>query len=185
MEKNKCIFLDRDGNINVEVDYLYKKEDFKFVDGADKAIKIFNELGYKVIVVTNQSGIARGYYTEEDLKHLHSYIDQELEKIGGKVDEYYYCPHHPEKGIGIYKRSCRCRKPELEMFLDAQKEFDIDFERSIVVGDKISDIESGIRLGMEAILVKSGHGIMEKEKIYTKTKVYDTLYDFALELLKL
>lgn len=178
----KCIFLDRDGNINVEVDYLYKKEDFKFIEGADKAIKIFNDLGYLVVVVTNQSGIARGYYSEEDVEKLHIYINEELAKIGAKVDAYYYCPHHPKAGLDKYRIKCRCRKPELGMFLEAKKDFDIDFENSIIVGDKMSDVEAGIKLGMKSILVRSGHGRDEEEKIYSKVNVYDTLYDFAMSL---
>lgn len=178
----KCIFLDRDGNINVEVDYLHKKEDFLFVDGADKAIKIFNDLGYLVVVVTNQSGIARGYYTEEDLIKLHEYMDDELLKVGAKVDAYFYCPHHPVKGIGEYKVECNCRKPELGMFLEAKKKFDIDFENSIIVGDKLSDVEAGLRLGMESILVRSGHGKSEEKKLYGKKEVFNTLYEFAKAL---
>ncbi len=178
----KCIFLDRDGNINVEVDYLHKKEDFAFVKGADEAIKIFNKLGYLVVVVTNQSGIARGYYTEEDLIKLHVHMDKELDKIGAKVDGYYYCPHHPIKGIGKYKINCNCRKPELGMFLNAKKDFDIDFENSIIVGDKLSDVEAGLRLGMESVLVRSGHGLLEEKKLYGKKEVFNTLYDFAKAL---
>lgn len=178
----KIIFLDRDGTINVEVDYLYKKEDFKFEDNADKAIKIFNDLGYKVIVVTNQSGIARGYYSEEDLKKLHEHIDEELGKIGAKVNAYYYCPHHPEATIDKYKVDCQCRKPNLGMFLDAKKDFNIDFENSIIVGDKVSDLESGVRLGMKTVLVETGHGLEELSKIYFKTEIYKNLYDFALKM---
>lgn len=178
----KIIFLDRDGTINVEVDYLYKKEDFKFEDNADKAIKIFNDLGYKVIVVTNQSGIARGYYSEEDLKKLHEHIDEELGKIGAKVNAYYYCPHHPEATIDKYKVDCQCRKPNLGMFLEAKKDFNIDFENSIIVGDKVSDLESGVRLGMKTVLVETGHGLEELSKIYFKTEIYKNLYDFALKM---
>lgn len=179
---NKAIFLDRDGTINVEVDYLHKKEDFKFEKDADKAIKIFNELGYKVLVVTNQSGIARGYYSEEDLGILHKYVDQELEKIDAKVDAYYYCPHHLDAKIEKYRIDCQCRKPNLGMFMEAKEEFDVNFEESIIVGDKLSDLESGIRLGMTTVLVKTGHGKEEINKIYFKTETYENLYEFALKL---
>lgn len=178
----KCIFLDRDGNINVEVDYLHKPEDFRFEKNADKAIKIFNDMGYKVIVITNQSGVARGYYTEEDVVKLHEYMDGLLKDIGAKVDAYYYCPHHPEKGIGKYKTDCKCRKPELGMFLQAKEEFDVDFENSMIVGDKLSDVEAGLRLGMKSILVRTGHGKKEEQKVYFNCFIYDSLYDFALEL---
>ena len=179
---NKVVFLDRDGTVNVEVDYLHKKEDFKFEENADKAIKIINDLGYKVIVVTNQSGIARGYYTENDLKTLHVYLDEELNKIGAKVDAYYYCPHHPNAKLDEYKIDCECRKPEIGMFMEAAKDFSIDFSKSIIVGDKISDLEAGVRLGMKTVLVETGHGAEEKDKIYFKTDICKNLYEFALIL---
>lgn len=179
----KCIFLDRDGNINVEKDYLHKAEDFEFEYGADRAIKIFNDLGYIVIVVTNQSGVARGYYTENDVVKLHKHIDNELKKIDAKVDAYYYCPHHPEVD-GKYGKICKCRKPELGMFLQAQSDFNIDFNESIVVGDKISDIESAIRLGMKPVIVKTGHGSKEIKKLKYKTEVFDSLYEFAKKIKK-
>ena len=166
---NKVVFLDRDGTINVEVDYLHKKEDFKFEENADKAIKIINDLGYKVIVVTNQSGIARGYYTENDLKTLHVYLDEELNKIGAKVDAYYYCPHHPNAKLDEYKIDCECRKPEIGMFMEAAKDFSIDFSKSIIVG-------------MKTVLVETGHGTEEKDRIYFKTDIYKNLYEFALIL---
>ena len=181
----KIIFLDRDGTINVEVDYLYKTEDFKFEENADKAIKIFNDLGYKVIVVTNQSGIARGYYTEDDLKKLHDFVDEKLAKIGAKVNAYYYCPHHPNGTLEEYKIECQCRKPNLGMFLSAQKDFHINFEDAIIVGDKISDLESGVRLGMRTVLVETGHGKEELPNLYFKSEVYKNLYEFALKLKEL
>lgn len=184
MEKKKCIFLDRDGTINKEVDYLYKVDDFEFIEGADKAIKIFNDLEYLVIVVTNQSGIARNYYTEDDLKNLHIYLDKLLEQNSAKIDAYYYCPHHPTKGLGKYKIKCLCRKPELGMFLQAKKDFNIDFENSIIIGDKISDVESGLRLGMKSILLRSGHGSNEEKNLYGKIDTYNTLLDFAKTLKK-
>lgn len=178
----KCVFLDRDGNINVEKDYLHKVEEFEFIDGAREAIKLFNDLGYLVVVVTNQSGVARGYYDESSVKTLHDYLQKEVEKIGGHIDGFYYCPHHPEKGIGEYKLDCSCRKPEPGMFLKAQKDLDIDFLSSIMVGDKISDIKAGENLGMRSILVRTGHGLEEEKKIKNSCEIYETLYEFAKEL---
>lgn len=177
----KCIFLDRDGNINVEKDYLYRVEDFEFEPGALEAIKIFKELKYLVVVVTNQSGVARGYYTEEDVQNLHRYLGEKSKEAGGSIDAFYYCPHHPEKGIGEYNKECNCRKPGPGMFLEAQKELDVDFEKSIVVGDKMSDVKSGENLGMRGILVRTGHGEKEETKAGVTTEVYDSLYDFALK----
>ena len=178
----KCIFLDRDGNINVEKDYLHKIEEFEFIDGAREAIKIFNDLGYLVVVVTNQSGVARGYYDENSVKTLHEYLQKEVEKIGGHVDGFYYCPHHPEKGVGQYKLNCNCRKPEPGMFLKAQKDFDIDFSSSIMVGDKISDVKAGENLGMRSILVRTGHGLEEEKKLKNQCEIHETLYEFAKQL---
>lgn len=175
----KCIFLDRDGNINVEKDYLHKVEDFEFEEGALEAIRSFSETEYLIVVVTNQSGIARGYYTEEDLMKLHEYLGKRVEEAGGRIDGYYYCPHHPEKGIGEYKKECDCRKPEPGMFLAAKKDFDIDFENSIMVGDKMSDVEAGRRLGMRGILVRTGHGLSEEKKAGRDIEVYDSLYEFS------
>ena len=180
----KCVFLDRDGNINVEKDYLHKIEEFEFIDGAREAIKIFNDLDYLVVVVTNQSGVARGYYDEKSVKTLHDYLQKEVEKIGGHVDGFYYCPHHPENGIGKYKLNCNCRKPEPGMFIKAQKDLDIDFSSSIMVGDKISDIKAGTNLGMRSILVKTGHGLEEEKKLKNFCEVHETLYEFAKKLKK-
>jgi D,D-heptose 1,7-bisphosphate phosphatase len=180
----KCVFLDRDGNINVEKDYLYKIEDFEFIDGAKEAIKIFNNLGYLVVIVTNQSGVARGYYTEKSVRELHDHLKKEVKAIGGHVDGFYYCPHHPKKGIGEYKKKCECRKPESGMFLQAKKELNIDFNNSIMIGDKFSDVEAGERLGMRSILVKTGHGLEELKTKEAKCEVAETLYEFAKSLEK-
>lgn len=122
----KAILLDRDGTINVEKDYLHKIEDFEFEKNVIEALKIFSDLGYTMAVVTNQSGIARGYYTEDDLQKLNEYIKRELEKHGIVIEKFYYCPHHPEKGIGKYKTVCMCRKPNTGMLEAAIEEFDID-----------------------------------------------------------
>jgi len=180
----KCVFLDRDGNINVEKDYLHKIEDFEFEEGALEAIKIFNDLGYLVVVVTNQSGVARGYYSEKDVEILHGYLEEEVNKIGGHIDKFYYCPHHPEKGIGDYKKDCDCRKPNPGMFLRAKEDLDVDFENSIMVGDKISDVKGGLNLGMRSILVRTGHGKLEEKKVDFDCEIYDSLYEFAKSMIK-
>ena len=178
----KCVFLDRDGNINVEKNYLHKVEDFEFIEGAKESIKIFNDLGYLVVVVTNQSGVARGYYDEESVKTLHNHLQKEVEAVGGHIDGFYYCPHHPEKGVGVYKLKCNCRKPESGMFLQAQKELNIEFSKSIMVGDKISDVKAGNFLGMRSVLVRTGHGLEEEKKLEGSCETYETLYNFAKKL---
>lgn len=177
----KAVFLDRDGTINVEKDYLYKIEDFEWETGAKEAIKIFKELGYVIVVVTNQSGVARGYYKEEDVVKLHNFMNEELAKEEAEIDSFYYCPHH-EKGIPKYAVKCRDRKPETAFFEQAQKVYEIDYESSFVVGDKISDLEAAVRLGMTPVLVKTGHGKEEEKKVYMKSEIYENLYEFALNL---
>lgn len=151
---NKAVFFDRDGTINVEKNYLYKIDDFEFIHGIPELIKKYNDEGYKVIVVTNQAGIARGYYTEEDMHKLHRHIDKELMKYEAHIDAYYYCPHHPIHGTGIYKIECNCRKPKTGMLENAIKDFDIDTTQSILYGDKPWDIEVGERMGIKSYYVE-------------------------------
>lgn len=178
----KAIFLDRDGTVNVEKDYLHKIEDFEFEEGSLEAIRIFNDLGYEVIIVTNQSGIARGYYTEEDLIKLNEFMVKEVEEAGGKIIECYYCPHHPEKGLDSYKIDCQCRKPNPKMILDAIDKYGIDRKKSFMVGDKISDIEAGIKAGVTSILVRTGYGEKTLEKKEINVPVFKNLLEFAENL---
>ncbi len=179
----KAIFLDRDGTINVEKDYLHKIEDFEFETGALEALKIFQELGYIVVVVTNQSGIARGYYTETDLKKLNDYMSIKVKEYGGNIVECYYCPHHSEKGLEQYKIKCNCRKPEAGMLIDAIARYDIDVEKSYMVGDKVSDIKAGEKVKVTPILVKTGYGKKTLEKENITCKVYDNLLEFAKSII--
>lgn len=174
----KCIFLDRDGTINIEKDYLYKVEDFEFEDRVVEALKILKKLGYIFIVITNQSGIARGYYTEEDFLKLDKFMKNSLKKDNIEILETYYCPHH-EKGFGIYKKKCTCRKPGIDFFEEARKKYDIDYFNSFMLGDKISDLESALKLGIKPVLIETGHGKKDKEKIYFKSLIFKNLYDFA------
>lgn len=183
---NKAIILDRDGTINVEKDYLHKIEDFEFEEGVVEGLKILSNLGYIFVVVTNQSGIARGYYTEEDLIKLNNHISDILEKNGIRIEKFYYCPHHPEKGVGKYKVECECRKPNPGMLEEAIREFNIDREKSFMVGDNISDVEAGINARVTPILVETGHGIEHIKKIKKlKVKSYKNLLDFAVDLEKI
>ncbi len=178
---NKAIFLDRDGTINKEVNYLYKVEDFVFIDGVIEAIKYFNDQGYKVIVVSNQAGVAKGYYTEDDIVILHNHIDKLLKEHDAKIDKYYYCPHHIEGKITKYRVNCNCRKPNIEMFNQAVKEFDISLKDSIMVGDKELDVLAGKNAGVGInILVRSGHKIDEDNTV--ADCIFDNLYQYILEV---
>ena len=112
---DRVVFLDRDGTINEEVNYLHRPEDLRIFEGVPQALASLKRAGFVLVVVTNQAGIARGYYTEKEVDVLHRYLNGILERYGAGIDAYYYCPHHPEAGIGPYRRVCRCRKPGIGM----------------------------------------------------------------------
>ena len=179
----KAIFLDRDGTINVEKDYIYKSEDLVFEEGTIEALKTFKNLGYILIVVSNQSGIARGYFTEEDLNIFNNNMNKILKKNGVEITEFYCCPHHPD-GIGEYKKVCECRKPNNKMIEDAIKKYNIDREKSYMIGDKTSDIGAGLKSNLKTVLVKTGYGLKDMEKVdKNETLICENLKDFS-EILK-
>ncbi len=154
---NKALFLDRDGVINKEKNYLYKIEDFEFIDGVFSTCKYFLDQGYLLIIITNQAGIARGKYTENDFSRLTHWMRQQFIHQGISVLKVYHCPHHPDFGS-----ACNCRKPNPGMIRRAQKEFNLDLKQCILVGDKEGDIQAGINAGIvRNILVRSGHPINE------------------------
>jgi len=177
----RAVFLDRDGTINIETDYLYKISDLEFIPGAMEAIRLLNQAGFMVVVVTNQSGVARGYYTEEDVVHLHRHIDRELERFSAHVDAWLYCPHHPA-GRGSYALPCNCRKPLPGMLQDAARRHEIDLENSAMIGDKLADIEAGLAAGCRTILVRTGYGAKDEQHIGGQTAVCDDLLS-AVKLL--
>ncbi|PSQ92139.1 MAG: hypothetical protein BRD52_05885 [Bacteroidetes bacterium SW_4_67_19] len=146
--RQPAVFLDRDGTLNKEVNYLHKVENFEWVPGAPEAVKRLNELGVPVLVVTNQSGVARGYFEEEDVEQLHAFMEEELGKIGATIDAFYYCPYHPNREVEEYRALSHCRKPNPGMFEEAIREWSVDPARSFVVGDKHSDLLPGNELGM-------------------------------------
>lgn len=185
----KVIFLDRDGTMNEEVHYLHKPEDLRLLPGVGQAVRRFNEAGYQVVVVTNQAGVARGYYTEQDVIELHAYLNRMLKEEGAHVDAFYYCPHHPEHGIGPYKTECRCRKPGIGMFEQAEQAFKdgINKEESYMIGDKLLDVEAGHRYGVRSVLVGTGYGGKIREDQSAKGLLdadgncLDGSYDFYAE----
>lgn len=180
-ERKKAIFLDRDGTINVDKDYLYKIEDFQFEPKADEALKILYDLGYILIIVTNQSGIARGYYSEEDVEILHQDLSKILQEKGIEISKFYYCPHHPTKGVGKYKTDCECRKPNPGMLLKGIEEFSIDTSLSYMVGDKKSDVDAGLKAGVTSIFLNNGKEEIPKD-LSENVLVFKSLYDFAIFL---
>lgn len=156
MNNKPAVFFDRDGVLNEDIGYLYKKEDFKWVQGAIETIKYFNEHAYFVFVITNQSGVARGYYTEADVQKLHEWMNAELAKYDAHIDEFFYCPHHEKGIVKEYAYDCQCRKPKIGMLNKAFEKYAIDRENSIMIGDKQSDIECAENAGVLGIRFASG-----------------------------
>lgn len=148
----KVLFLDRDGVINKDVSYLYKIADLQWVDGAKEALKLAHDSGYELIVVTNQSGVARGYYKETDVQILHDYMGNELFKAGAPILHFYYCPHHKDGAVERYAVDCNCRKPKPGMILQAIKDFDVDVEHSFLIGDSQRDVEAAEAAGVKGYL---------------------------------
>jgi D-glycero-D-manno-heptose 1,7-bisphosphate phosphatase len=178
----RAVFLDRDGTINIEKDYLYQIQDFEFVPGAAEAVLLLNQAGFMVVVVTNQSGVARGYYTENDVENLHRHISGELEKTGAHVNAWLYCPHHPS-GRGSYALPCNCRKPLPGMLTEAARRYDIDLENSVMIGDKMADIEAGLAAGCRTMLVRTGYGAKEAQYANSQTIICDDLLSAVKHLL--
>lgn len=156
MSCKPAVFFDRDGVINHDTGYLYKPEDFSWVEGAVKSIKYFNDAGYLVVVITNQSGVARGYYSEADVENLHKWISEELSKQNTHIDAFYYCPHHTEGKEERYRVDCNCRKPEKGMIEQAVNEWPIDMEKSFLVGDKQSDMDCAQKAGIKGYRFSGG-----------------------------
>lgn len=148
MKRRPALFLDRDGVINIDHGYVCRQEDFKFVDGIFELCRHARKLGYLILVVTNQAGIGRGYYTEQDFLKLTEWMCGIFGTEGIVIDKVYFCPSHPEHGVGKYKVDSPFRKPGPGMILQAAVEFDVDLARSVLVGDKETDIQAGVAAGV-------------------------------------
>ena len=153
MTARPAVFLDRDGTINVEVNYLHRPADLDLIPGVPQAIARLNAAGLPVFVVTNQAGIARGYYTVADMRVLHEHLNALLGGYGAHIDAFYYCPHHPE-----FTGPCVCRKPAPGMLLAAAADHDLDLNRSWLIGDAAGDMGAGYAAGCRTILVRTGYG---------------------------
>lgn len=147
-KKRRALFLDRDGVINIDHGYVYRPENFDFIDSVFNLCIKASELNYLIIIITNQAGIARGYYTEQQFNDLTAWMLQEFSKKKIHIDQVYYCPFHEKYGIGKYKKASFFRKPEPGMILQASKEFDLDLKNSILIGDNETDIQAGIAAGI-------------------------------------
>ncbi|MBJ6723261.1 D-glycero-beta-D-manno-heptose 1,7-bisphosphate 7-phosphatase [Geomesophilobacter sediminis] len=179
MGTRKAVFLDRDGTINVEVEYLSRVEDFQFIPGAPLAIKSLKEAGFLLVVVTNQSGIGRGYYDETALERVHRFMHEELEKFGVSIDACYFCPHHPEHGVGPYRIDCACRKPLPGMLLQAAHDLNIDLAASYMIGDKLADVKAGLKAGCSSILVQTGYGAKDVARLPAGVATYPDILSAA------
>jgi len=163
---NKAVFLDRDGVITKEPPYYaHKISQLELIPKSAEAIRLLNESGFKVIVVSNQSGVARGYYQEKDIGIYNREMEKKLEEKNAYIDAIYYCPHYPEATIKTYKIDCDCRKPKPGMLKRAEKDLNLDLKSSFLIGDKMSDIEAGYRAGCKTILVLTGQGNDELKRI--------------------
>ncbi|MBO5515020.1 MAG: HAD family hydrolase [Schwartzia sp.] len=159
------VFFDRDGTLNVDKDYLHTIEEFEWIEDAPQAIRWVNERGFLVIVVTNQSGVARGYFGEEDVKRLHEWMNDDLKRFGAHIDAFYYCPHLPNGSVAPYAMECDCRKPKPGLVQRACDDFDIDRGASIMIGDKSRDVECAEAAGLRGVLYEGGSlvALLEQE----------------------
>ncbi|NVK25053.1 MAG: D-glycero-beta-D-manno-heptose 1,7-bisphosphate 7-phosphatase [Gammaproteobacteria bacterium] len=178
--KNKAVFLDRDGVINVDHGYIYQPEKFEFIDGVFDACLKFQQAGYKIIVVTNQSGIGRGYYSEADFQHLTSWMVEQFKQNSVDILDVYFCPHHPTNAQSPYLKDCDCRKPKPGMLLQGLKQHNLDAATSIMVGDKSSDMKAAIAAKFgQKYLVTSGQSLSEQDK-----QLADATYNSLIDLTK-
>ena len=172
---NRAVFLDRDGTMAKDVPYCNCPEDFQLFPSTAKAIRLLSEHGFKIIVITNQSGIARGYFTEETLAKIHKKMKKELAREGARIDAIYYCPHHPDD-------NCNCRKPGTALVLQAAKDFDIDLKRSYMVGDLPMDVGLGRAAGCRTVLVDTNH--LADDGLKADATVPD-IYEATMAILKM
>lgn len=171
----RAAFLDRDGVINIDSGYVCRRDEFVFVPRAVEACRILSRAGFKLFVVTNQSGIGRGYYTEEDFLRLTSWMQNEMASDGAPIEKVYFCPHHPDAKIERYRRVCRCRKPQPGMILDAIGEFGIDPARSVIFGDSPRDMEAGAAAGVRERILLGTDGKAIPSASADSTAVFNNL----------
>ena len=164
MPKQPAFFFDRDGTLIQEKNYLSDLSDIAFFPSVAQTLKRITALGYKLIVITNQSGVARGYFNEEFVQKVHRLLNQVLEKDQIQIDDFFYCPHHPSEGNAPYVQDCKCRKPNPGLIFEAQKKYDLDLENSYMVGDKLCDIQLAKNAGVNGVFVRTGTQPKDEEK---------------------
>ena len=155
-EKRGAVIFDRDGVLNEEVNYAYRPDQIRWIEGAMEAVKAVNDLGLFAFVATNQAGVAHGYYTESDVRALHDWMAAEFARAGARIDAFVYSPYHPEGTVQAYRRQSDCRKPGPGMIRDLLSRFPVDPARSVMIGDKTSDVEAAEAAGVEGLLYEGG-----------------------------
>ena len=168
---NKTVFIDRDGTINANIGYIRNHDDFHMYQGVAEGIKLLNDEGFKIIIITNQSGISRGYFTEETLEKIHNKMKKELSIKNASADAIYYCPHHPDE-------HCNCRKPNTGLLEKALKDFDIDVKKSFFIGDRMLDVEAGHKIGCKTVLIPEDKEKVQKEMAESDLDPDYICYDF-------
>ena len=170
----KAVFLDRDGTINIDRHYVHLREQFQYEPGALEGMKLLNSMGFKLIIVTNQSGIARGYFSEEEYLKFNKWIVEDLRKNNVEILDSYYCPHLPDATIDKYHVDCKCRKPKTGMFWCAQSEHNIDMDNSYAIGDNQRDLSICLETGITGFLItEDAVNNTENGKINTCSSLYD------------
>lgn len=173
MKRRPAVFLDRDGTVNREKNFIHKSTQWEWIPGSVRAIRLLNDRGYLVIIVSNQSGVARGYFGRKDVEKLHRFVRRDIQKRGGRIDGFFYCPHLPADGRG---HACLCRKPSPGMVFKARRRFGIDLKRSYLVGDRRGDVLTARAAGARPIHVLTGYGRRERKDIPKSVPVADNLY---------
>lgn len=175
------VFLDRDGVINEDRGYVSSPQEVVILEGVVEGIRVLNQNGLKVVVVTNQSGVARGYFSESIVQYINEYIRRKLAQNNATIDAFYYCPHHPKIGPGDYKKNCNCRKPKPGMILEAMDDFDVS-EPCFLVGDSLRDIQAGIRAGCKTYLVSHDS---ENQDIDPEIDIVPDLFETATRIVNM
>lgn len=157
--KKPAVFIDRDGTVNEQMGYINHPSRFRLLPGTTEAFRLLNENRVLALIVSNQSGVARGYFPINLVHEIHALMQRALEEKGARVDGIFFCPHHPRGSVPEYTRSCLCRKPGIGLIEEACKAFDVDLSRSYVVGDRCLDVETAKRAGIDGIMVETGYGL--------------------------
>lgn len=175
MAADRAVFLDRDGVINVDRGYTHRVEDFQFIAGSVQALAMLQAAGWRLVVVTNQSGIARGLYSSDDYERFTAHMRAQLQAAGVHLDAVLHCPHLPDAAVAAYRKACDCRKPAAGMLLRAARELALDLPSSVIVGDRLLDVQAGRAAGVgRCLLVRSGHPL-EVGELQVADAVFDDL----------